>query len=325
MKILTKMALLAIAALGAAACTETPKPAANGNTTANGNTNANTAAAKPPATKEALVALEKKAFEAWKNHDGKFFEGFLTSNFVMFGQNGKRLDKAATVKEISESKCDTKDVQFTMSDEHLTPVGPDVAVITMKVAADITCNGQKAPSPVTTASVYVRDGNEWKGAYHNEVAIVDPKTFKPPAAAPAAKDDKKADTETAKTADPLTDALLAVEKSGWEAWKARDGKKLDEITGKDLTFVDLFGKVTTSKADAIKGWTSEDCTIKSVDVTDAKAVSLTPDVALLTYRGHADGTCGGSPVYDLWGTTVALKEGNAWKAVYMFREPVRRT
>jgi ketosteroid isomerase-like protein len=323
MKVLMKIALLAIAALGAAACTETTKPAANGNTVANTNTNtnANSAAAKPPATKEALVALEKKAFDAWKTHDGKFFEGFLTSNFVMYGQNGKILDKAAMVKEISESKCDTKDVQFTTSDEHLTPVGQDVAVLTMKVTADITCDGKKAPSPVTSASVYVREGSEWKGAYHNEVAIVDPKTFKPPAAAPAAKDDKKADTETAKAADPLTDALLALEKSGWEAWKARDGKKLDEITGKDLTFVDLFGKVTTSKADVIKGWTSEDCTIKSVDVTNAKAVSLTPDVALLTYRGHADGTCGGSPVYDLWGTTVAMKEGNAWKVVYIFENP----
>ena len=107
MKILMKIALVAIGALGAAACTETPKPAANGNTAANANTNANTAAAKPPATKEALVALEKKAFDAWKTHDGKFFEGFLNTNFVMVGQNGKVLDKAATVKEISESKCDT--------------------------------------------------------------------------------------------------------------------------------------------------------------------------------------------------------------------------
>ena len=62
-------------------------PVANtGNNAANvGNTNANAKPAAAPPTLAALKDLETKAFEAYKNKDGKFFEGFLDEKFVMGG------------------------------------------------------------------------------------------------------------------------------------------------------------------------------------------------------------------------------------------------
>jgi ketosteroid isomerase-like protein len=114
---------------------------------------------------------------------------------------------------------------------------------------------------------------------------------------------------------------MAVEKRGWEAWKARDAKALEDIAGLDLVFVDLFGRMVVGKPEVIKEWTDPQCTINSVAVTDGKAVSLTKDAALLTYKGTAEGKCGDLPLAPLWGTTVAVKDGDAWKAVYIFESP----
>jgi len=37
---------------------------------------------------EALVALEKRSWEAWKNRDGKFFQDFLSDDHVEVGFGG---------------------------------------------------------------------------------------------------------------------------------------------------------------------------------------------------------------------------------------------
>ena len=47
------------------------------------------AAEKEPASlKEELVKLEKQSWEAWKKHDGKFFEGFLSDDHAEIGFGG---------------------------------------------------------------------------------------------------------------------------------------------------------------------------------------------------------------------------------------------
>lgn len=330
MRRLLMFAFVATAAVAYSGCGGAANMPANTATT-NTNTNAAKPAAAAPTT-DALVALDSKAWEAWKNKDGKFFEGFMTDNFVGFGDDGKRPSRAEVIKMISEHKCEVK--SFALSNGHTTPVGADVYVLTATATSDATCDGKKMPSPVTTATVFVRSGDTWKAAYHNEVAVVESKEMKaedkkmPPP--PPAKDNKKADDMKAETnsaakpaSDALTDALLAVEKAGWEAWKGQDAAKLTETTAKDLGFVDIFGKSTFGQADVIKGWTNGGCEVKAVDVTDAHGTSLTADAAILTYKGHAEGTCGGEPLKDLWGTTVAVKEGDKWKAVYIFETPMK--
>jgi hypothetical protein len=231
----------------------------------------------------------------------------------------------------------------------MTTAGPDVAIITMKVTADVTCDGKKDPSPVISSSVYVRSGDTWKGAYHNEVPVIEQKAAATKPEAPAAKTNpanektetaEKGDkaekkesagkTETANktatadaklAADTAGDPLVVIEKAGWEAWKARDAKKLDELTSKDFLGVDMMGTVLATKADAIKAWTEPKCDIKNVDVSDGQSVSLGKDASLLTFKGTASGMCEGQKLGALWGTSVFVKEGDAWKLVFMFETP----
>lgn len=154
----------------------------------------------------------------------------MTDKFVAT-RAGQLVDKAATVKMIAEHKCDIK--TFSFSDEKVTAVGALTAIITMKVAVDGTCDGQKMPSPFISGSLYVRSGTEWKGAWHGEVPVVD--SAAPPA--PAKRGNQKKPDLTPspnRPTDAGTGTLAAIEKSVWEGWMIRDGKKLDELTARDL-------------------------------------------------------------------------------------------
>src|SRR5687767_9996014 len=176
MKTMLKFALFTVAALALASCA----PPTNTNTTTNTNTNTAPKAMAP--TADALMALENKAWEAYKNKDGKFFEGFLAENLIGGSGEGS-MPRAEAVKMITGHNEEVK--SFTLSDPKVTPVGADAAVLTYKGVIDGTQDGKPLPSPVTVATVFVRSGSEWKAVYHNEVAIID-------AAKPATGADNKA-------------------------------------------------------------------------------------------------------------------------------------
>jgi hypothetical protein len=343
MKKTLRFILLAAASTFFAAC---GAPAANtgGN---NANTNANTNTGKPVAaapTADALMALDKQANEAYGKGDSKFFEGMLSDKFVILTGGGQRMDKAATVKMIAGVKCDIKSMDLT--EPAMSMIDADTYALSYKATWDGTCDDpegmrpMKVPSPVRSASIWVRSGDKWQAVFHGENLIVDPKN--PPKAAPAAppkkpaapakkeepkKDDKTgANSNTASntaapakaTPDANTDALVKVELALWEAWKAHDAKKMDALMAKDVSFVNIFGTYLATRADAMKDWTGANCEIKSVSVTDGFASALSPTVEMLTRKGTADGTCGGQEVGGtvIWGVSIYVKDGAAWKFAF---------
>src|ERR1700730_3485567 len=116
-----------------------------GNVPANNAHAANTAEKTGPAapTKDALVTLEKSAYEAWKSKDAKFWDTFLSDKFVGYGSSGK-LDKASATKEYTGADCEIK--SYALSDEQMKLLGHRAALITYKTTVDGTCGGQKVPA-----------------------------------------------------------------------------------------------------------------------------------------------------------------------------------
>jgi hypothetical protein len=304
-----------------------------------GASNANTNTTKPVGaapTADALMALDKRANEAYVKGNSKFFEGMLSDKFVILG-GGQRMDKAATVKMIASVKCDIKSMDLT--EPAMSMIDADTYALSYKATWDGTCNGpegkpMKVPSPIRSASIWVRSGDKWQAVFHGENLIVDLKNPVAPAApakkpkeVEAKKDDKTtANSNTAAntaaparaTPDANTDALVKVELALWEAWKAHDAKKLDALMAKDVSFVNIFGTYLGTKADAMKDWTGAGCEVKSVSVTDGFATALSPTVEMLTRKGTAEGTCGGQKVGGtaIWGVSIYVKEGDAWKFAF---------
>src|SRR6202163_3525653 len=253
----------------------------------NANTNTTNPVAAAP-TADALMAFEKQANEAYVKGDSKFFEGMLSDKFVILTDAGQRMDKAATVKMIAGVKCNIKSMDLT--EPAMSMIDADTYALSYKATLDGTCNDpdgkpMKVPGPIRSASIWVRSGDKWQAVFHGENLIVDPKNPPPPPAPAAKKEEAKKDDKTAAnsntaantaaparaTPDANTDALVKVELALWEAWKAHDAKKLDDLMAKDVSFVNIFGTYLATRADAMKDWTGANCQVKSVSVTDGFA------------------------------------------------------
>ena len=328
MKKTTLPLLLAAAATFFASCGGAPvNPGVN-----NANINTSKPVAAAP-TVDALMALEKQANEAYSKGDSKFFEGMLSDKFVILG-GGQRMDKAATVKMIASVKCDIKSMALT--EPAMAMIDADTYALIYKATWDGTCDGpdgkpMKVPSPVRSASIWVRSGDKWQAVFHGENLIVDPKALPPPAAA-ASREVPKQDEKTAAnsnaasntappssaTPDANTDALVKVELALWEAWKEHDANKLDVLMARNVSFVNIFGTYFVTRADAMKDWTGNGCQVKSVSVTNGFATALSPTVEMLTRKGTAEGNCGGQEIggTDIWGVSIFVKEGDAWKFAF---------
>lgn len=307
-------------------------PAANtGGGANNANTNTTKLVAAAP-TADALIAFEKQANEAYVKGDSKFFEGMLSDKFVILNNDGQRMDKAATVKMIGSVKCDIKSMNLT--EPAMSMIDADTYALSYKATWDGTCNDpdgkpMKVPSPIRSASVWVRSGEKWQAVFHGENLIVDPKATPPPPAPAARKEEPKKIEKTAGNAnaanptelakpDANTDALMKVELALWEAWKEHDATKLDPLMAREVSFVNIFGTYLGTRAEAMKDWTGNGCEVKSVSVTDGFATALSPTVEMLTRKGTADGTCGGQSVTStpIWGVSIYVKDGDAWKFAF---------
>ena len=344
-----KAAITALVALSMWACVDNTNSNKPTNTTAN--SNANTTVAKAAPVLDTLMAQEKAANEAYTKADGQFFQNLLSDKFMMAGM-GKPVNKADTVKMISGVKCDVKSIN--VDEGKLAKIDDDTYAVVYKTTGEGTCTfeGKKEPlAPMRAATVWTRNGDKWQPIWHGDATIIEPKKTEggeankadakkeapaPPAKAeekkapekPAANSNSSASSNSSSnsnSAAPAGDAnvaaMAAVEKAGWEAWKARDAKKLEELTDKDVSFVDLMGTFTVGQAEVVKSWTTSQCDIKSVNISDTSGQSLSPTLGMLFFKGSAEGTCDGMKIKPLWGTSFYKKEGDTWKLVFGLESP----
>ena len=118
--------------------------------------------AAPDAASEALLVVEKKSWEAWKNKDAKMLEDTLGKDFAFLSGQG-RMDRAATIKAWApDNKCDVK--SYWLADDKSVSLSKDVSLMTFKGGGDGTCEGQ----PIATewyVGVYAKDGEAWRPAF----------------------------------------------------------------------------------------------------------------------------------------------------------------
>ena len=264
--------------------------------------------------KVALDSLEKSAYQAWQSKDAKFWDAFLSDKFVGWGSSG-RLDKLSATKEYSAVDCEVK--SYALASEQTSALGQNAALITHQITVDGSCGGQKLAAESWAASVYVRDGDKWKGVFHAEAPIVNPAAVKPI----SQKDLSNEAHSKPLGRDAPTIAMLALERDVWEAWREHNAKRIAGLTAKDITFINIFGTYLANKTDAVKDWSGTGCDVKSIGITDANATVLSPTVRILTFKATADGTCYGQKVGPVWGSSVYVKHGDKWKWTFGINLP----
>jgi hypothetical protein len=126
-------------------------------------------APKPAMTRaqsqRAIIATEKKLWEAWKNKDMKVFRANLTADAVMIGDGGVA-DKKTSLTAMEGMACEV--TSYELSDIKVTFFNNSTALMTYKSAQDATCGGEKVPASVWSSSLYVMRGGRWYAATHQE-------------------------------------------------------------------------------------------------------------------------------------------------------------
>ena len=121
------------------------------------------------AADETLIRnLEAASWVAWKGHDAKFFEQFLSDDHVevhAYGLSGK----AAVVDGVRSPACVVQ--AYSLSPLTLTPVSADTVLVTYRAEQDTTCGTQKVPSPVWASSLYARRGGRWVNVLYQHTSI----------------------------------------------------------------------------------------------------------------------------------------------------------
>jgi hypothetical protein len=126
------------------------------------------ASAEQAALKEQLVKLEKQSWEAWKNHDGKFFQEFLSDDHVEVGFGGVST-KAEVVSVVGSTLCQVN--SYEVDHFELKMLDDETALLTYRETQDTTCQGKAVPSPCWVSSLYMKRGERWLNVLYQQSQI----------------------------------------------------------------------------------------------------------------------------------------------------------
>jgi uncharacterized protein (TIGR02246 family) len=113
-----------------------------------------------------ILALEKRAFEAWKNKDRAFFEAHMSEAGQYLDLNGVG-GKAQYVKAIIDNNCTVS--KISLDNSKVTMLSKDVALLTYRYSHDVVCGGTPEASPLWASTVYVNRDGKWLIAFHQEI------------------------------------------------------------------------------------------------------------------------------------------------------------
>lgn len=111
----------------------------------------------------AIVAMEKQAWDAFKNKQPDAFKALMTSTYASVYANG--------IKDVGGELTDMKAIEFRSYNFTNTKVAyptPDVAVLTYVCAVQASYNGKDISGDYNSGSVYVKQNGKWLGAFHTE-------------------------------------------------------------------------------------------------------------------------------------------------------------
>jgi hypothetical protein len=115
--------------------------------------------------------------------------------------------------------------------------------------------------------------------------------------------------------------LSAKETTLWEAWKNKQSRPFELSLASDGVMIGDQG--VASKKDVVAMMASMPCEVKSFTLSDWKVTMANPDTAVLTYKGVADGTCGGQPIPPVWASSLWVNRKGRWLAFSHQETPVK--
>lgn len=116
--------------------------------------------------------------------------------------------------------------------------------------------------------------------------------------------------------------IIATERKLWEAWKNKDAKAFRANLSADSVQISDTG--TSDKAAIVKAMAESDCEVRSFSLSDWKVTFLASNVAIVSYKGAQDATCGGQTVPPaVWASSTYVLRGGKWLAASHQETPAK--
>lgn len=118
----------------------------------------------------------------------------------------------------------------------------------------------------------------------------------------------------------LKEKIIALDKSGWEAWKNNDAEWFQTNTTKE--FLSINSEGVSNKSQVVKS-VATDCQVKSFSLDNFEFVILNENTILLTYIATQDGVCGSNKLTAKVRASVNyVKRGEHWLEAFYMETPL---
>lgn len=117
---------------------------------------------------QTIETLERQSWVAWQQHDGAFYQHFLSDDHVEVHRTGPA-NKSQIVPFVASGACTVS--TYTLGDMSFTQFSPDSAVLVYRAEQDTMCGSSRAPSPVWVTSGYVLRDGRWQNSIYVQTPL----------------------------------------------------------------------------------------------------------------------------------------------------------
>lgn len=122
-----------------------------------------TTTSRPGGVEAQIIALEKQAWQEWKNKNISFVQNYMADDaFYVYGDGV--VDKKQIVDAIPT--CDLK--SFALDNFKFRSLDKNSALVNYTATQDATCYGKKQGTNIRVTSVYVKRGGKWLSLLYME-------------------------------------------------------------------------------------------------------------------------------------------------------------
>jgi uncharacterized protein (TIGR02246 family) len=121
--------------------------------------------------------------------------------------------------------------------------------------------------------------------------------------------------------DDMETAIVEVERSLWNAWKAGDFDAFRRSMAENAVNTGPMG-VMAGRDAMVDYMEAHPCEVESFALSDFQVHPLTGDAAILTYRAEQSAVCDGEALPGrVWVSSVYVNENGEWKAAAYHETP----
>ncbi|HEY1771082.1 MAG TPA: nuclear transport factor 2 family protein [Chthoniobacterales bacterium] len=124
------------------------------------------AAGARAADKDAIIKAEKNVWQSIKAKNYSAFENYLSADFYSV-YSDEMNDRAKEVAEVK--KLDFK--SYKLSRMRVQFIDKDAAIVTYVATYVATQNGKDASEQTNNASVWHKEGNDWRAVFHTDMPV----------------------------------------------------------------------------------------------------------------------------------------------------------